>query len=232
MRRSNSLTPPVSLCQSTELWTSQVGFSVGIPESHSICQFHYIKYFQDDLCAKQKPRSFSLSSEHCPPLSPQSSQASSGSGSETQLDETKSFNSDFPGMRGKQRETAVSLSTFTSHLTLILFSPDVGTWLKALRLHKYIWLFAQLSYDEMLALTEEKLEALGVTKGARHKIILSIKKLKDRYNTLCQLEKVCFNLSFYYFTDISFSSSFGPGFLVKITVVLFFYMLHILFFLF
>ncbi|KAL0266899.1 UNVERIFIED_CONTAM: hypothetical protein PYX00_009321 [Menopon gallinae] len=142
VRRSNSLTPPVSLCQSTELWTSQ-----------------------DDLCAKQKPRSFSLSSEHCPPLSPQSSQASSGSGSETQLDETKSFNSDFPGMR------------------------DVGTWLKALRLHKYIWLFAQLSYDEMLALTEEKLEALGVTKGARHKIILSIRKLKDRYNTLCQLEK-------------------------------------------
>ncbi|KAK6621053.1 hypothetical protein RUM43_011357 [Polyplax serrata] len=142
VRRSNSLTPPVSLCQSTELWTSQ-----------------------DDLCAKQKPRSYSLSSEHGPPLSPQSSQASSGSGSETQLDETKSFTSDFPGMR------------------------DVGTWLKALRLHKYIWLFSQLSYDEMLALTEEKLEAAGVTKGARHKIVLSIRKLKDRYNTLCQMEE-------------------------------------------
>lgn len=70
----------------------------------------------------------------------------------------------------------------------------MGTWLKALRLHKYIWLFAQLSYDEMLALTEEKLEAAGVTKGARHKIILSIRKLKDRYNTLCQLEEVSFML--------------------------------------
>lgn len=67
---------------------------------------------------------------------------------------------------------------------------DVGSWLKALRLHKYIWLFAQLSYDEMIALTEEKLEAAGVTKGARHKIILSITKLKDRYNTLCQMEEV------------------------------------------
>ena len=42
----------------------------------------------------------------------------------------------------------------------------------------------------MLALTEEKLEAAGVTKGARHKIILSIRKLKDRYNTLCQMEEV------------------------------------------
>jgi hypothetical protein len=42
----------------------------------------------------------------------------------------------------------------------------------------------------MLALTEDKLEAQGVTKGARHKIILSIKRLKERYNNLCQLEKV------------------------------------------
>lgn len=77
VRRSNSLTPPVSLCHSSvELWTGQ-----------------------DDLCAKQKPRSFSLS-EHVPPLSPQSSQASSGSGSETQLDEGKTFSSEQVGMKG------------------------------------------------------------------------------------------------------------------------------------
>jgi hypothetical protein len=42
----------------------------------------------------------------------------------------------------------------------------------------------------MLALTEEQLAAQGVTKGARHKIIISIRKLRERYNTLCQLEKV------------------------------------------
>jgi len=59
-----------------------------------------------------------------------------------------------------------------------------------LRLHKYAWLFAQLTYDEMLALTEEKLATFGVTKGARHKIVLSVRKLKERYHTLCQLERV------------------------------------------
>ncbi|XP_069690161.1 protein Smaug homolog 1 isoform X2 [Periplaneta americana] len=140
VRRSNSLTPPVSITQTSELWSSQ-----------------------DDLSGRQKPRSFSLSSEHAPPLSPQSSLASSGSGS---LDELRTgFSSDACGMR------------------------DVPAWLKSLRLHKYAQLFAQLSYEEMLALTEEQLAAQGVTKGARHKIIISIRKLRERYNTLCQLEK-------------------------------------------
>lgn len=41
----------------------------------------------------------------------------------------------------------------------------------------------------MMSLTEEKLEGLGVTKGARHKIVLSIRKLRDRHVALCQLEK-------------------------------------------
>lgn len=54
---------------------------------------------QDDLSGRQKPRSFSLSSEHAPPLSPQSSLASSGSGS---LDELRTgFTSDACGMRGE-----------------------------------------------------------------------------------------------------------------------------------
>jgi superoxide dismutase len=58
-----------------------------------------IYLFQDDLSGRQKPRSFSLSSEHAPPLSPQSSLASSGSGS---LDELHTgFSSDACGMRGE-----------------------------------------------------------------------------------------------------------------------------------
>lgn len=143
VRRSNSLTPPVSINQASELWSSQ-----------------------DDLTGRQKPRSFSLSSEHPPPLSPQSSLASSGSGSETHLDDLRQgFVGDASGMK------------------------DVPAWLKSLRLHKYVSLFAQLSYEEMLTLTDEKLAVQGVTKGARHKIILSIRKLKERYHTLCQLEK-------------------------------------------
>ncbi len=41
----------------------------------------------------------------------------------------------------------------------------------------------------MLALTDEQLELQGVTKGARHKIALSIQRLRDRPALLAQLEK-------------------------------------------
>ncbi|KOC60335.1 Protein Smaug like protein 1 [Habropoda laboriosa] len=117
---------------------------------------------------KHKPRSFSVSGDHTSnliglgPLSPQSSCASSGS--EGRLDET-SNRSLASGMR------------------------DVPSWLKTLRLHKYSYLFVTLSYEEMLQLTEEQLAEQGVTKGARHKLALSIAKLQQRYTTLLNLEK-------------------------------------------
>ncbi|XP_068681793.1 protein Smaug homolog 2-like isoform X1 [Montipora foliosa] len=66
---------------------------------------------------------------------------------------------------------------------------DVGSWLKNLRLHKYGSLFSQLSYEEMLGLSEEYLDNKGVTKGARNKILLSIKKLSERGEILSRLEK-------------------------------------------
>lgn len=62
-------------------------------------------------------------------------------------------------------------------------------WLKTLRLHKYSYLFTTLSYEDMLQLTEERLADQGVTKGARHKLALSIVKLQQRYQTLLNLEK-------------------------------------------
>lgn len=40
----------------------------------------------------------------------------------------------------------------------------------------------------MLNLTEESLQAIGITKGARHKLLLSIAKLKERSATLHELE--------------------------------------------
>lgn len=143
IRRSNSLTPPVNhVHASTCEWVTQ-----------------------DDLGPRLKQRSMSLSSEHAP-LSPQSSLASSGSSSETHLDEPRnSFNTEGSGMK------------------------DVPSWLKSLRLHKYSHLFAHMPYEMMLNLTEEQLESMHVTKGARHKIVLSLQKLKDRQNTLKMLEK-------------------------------------------
>ncbi|GFY69232.1 protein Smaug homolog 1 [Trichonephila inaurata madagascariensis] len=99
------------------------------------------------------------------PLSPQSSVTSSGSGSESQKDERDAFNQDGTGMK------------------------DVPCWLKGLRLHKYAYIFKNMSYEEMMSVTEEKLEKMNITKGARHKIVLSIQKLRERQPNLRSLEK-------------------------------------------
>ncbi|XP_055941080.1 protein Smaug homolog 1-like isoform X1 [Argiope bruennichi] len=99
------------------------------------------------------------------PLSPQSSVTSSGSGSESQKDERDAFNQEGTGMK------------------------DVPSWLKGLRLHKYAYIFKNMSYEEMMDITEEKLEKMNITKGARHKIVLSIQKLRERQSNLRSLEK-------------------------------------------
>ncbi|ERE62719.1 putative protein Smaug isoform 2 [Cricetulus griseus] len=46
-----------------------------------------------------------------------------------------------------------------------------------------------MSYEEMMTLTEQHLESQNVTKGARHKIALSIQKLRERQSVLKSLEK-------------------------------------------
>ncbi|XP_063804454.1 protein Smaug homolog 1 isoform X2 [Pseudophryne corroboree] len=68
-------------------------------------------------------------------------------------------------------------------------STNVPAWLKSLRLHKYAALFSQMTYDEMMSLNECQLEAQNVTKGARHKIVISIQKLKERHVLLKSLER-------------------------------------------
>ncbi|XP_069063027.1 protein Smaug homolog 2 isoform X2 [Pleurodeles waltl] len=122
-------------------------------------------------------RSAFISSDHAP-LSPQSSVASSGS-EQTDEQGRNTFQEEGSGMR------------------------DVPSWLKSLRLHKYASLFSQMTYEEMMTLTEKHLESqvsqdsLGrhsinqhnVTKGARHKIALSIQKLRERQSVLKSLEK-------------------------------------------
>lgn len=107
--------------------------------------------------------------EHAP-LSPQSSITSSGSSSDTHHEDgpqpvRNSFLEERSGMR------------------------DVPMWLKTLRLHKYAYLFQQMTYEDMMSLTEEWLESQNVTKGARNKIVLSISKLKERQARLRDMEK-------------------------------------------
>lgn len=116
---------------------------------------------QEDITGRQSTTGV----EHAP-LSPQGSVASSGSEqTEDQVNARNTFQEDGSGMK------------------------DVPTWLKSLRLHKYASLFSQMSYEEMMILTEQHLETQNVTKGARHKIALSIQKLRERQSLLKSLEK-------------------------------------------
>ncbi|GFO35431.1 protein smaug homolog 1-like [Plakobranchus ocellatus] len=113
-------------------------------------------------------------SEHAP-LSPQSSVTSSGSGG-----------SDSHCLQLLEDGPQPSRDNFLEPGSGMR---EVPVWLKSLRLHKYAYLFKQLSYEEMLGITENMLEQQNVTKGARHKIYVSIVKLRERQNLLRQLEK-------------------------------------------
>lgn len=116
---------------------------------------------QESLCPPiSKPRSYSLSNDKALPLKVPLLQTSS---SETRLQELQIQNSSVM-MKG------------------------IVCWLKSLRLHKYSWVFNNLTYDQMLNLAEVDLECMGITKGARHKLLLSIAKLKDRSQLLTELE--------------------------------------------
>lgn len=110
-----------------------------------------------------KPRSYSLSNDKSLPLKSSSIQTSS---SETRLQELQTQSTMLKG---------------------------IVCWLKSLRLHKYSWVFNNLSYEQMLNLTEVDLESIGITKGARHKLLLSIAKLKERSQLLNELETEVMN---------------------------------------
>ncbi|KAI4880324.1 hypothetical protein NFI96_020525, partial [Prochilodus magdalenae] len=130
-----------------------------IPATQTGCGSDWLS--QDDMGGRQGAGG----AEHAP-LSPQGSVASSGSEqTEEQANTRNTFQEDGSGMK------------------------DVPTWLKSLRLHKYASLFSQMSYEEMMVLTEQHLESQNVTKGARHKIALSIQKLRERQSVLKSLEK-------------------------------------------
>ncbi|KAM9853363.1 protein Smaug homolog 2 [Aulostomus maculatus] len=130
-----------------------------IPSSPQACGSEWVS--QDDTGSRQN----FIPTDHAP-LSPQSSVASSGSEqTEDQGSTRNTFQEDGSGMK------------------------DVPAWLKSLRLHKYASLFSQMTYEEMMILTEQHLESQNVTKGARHKIALSIQKLRERQSVLKSLEK-------------------------------------------
>jgi len=50
-------------------------------------------------------------------------------------------------------------------------------------------LFKNMTYEEMLLITEDFLQSVGVTKGASHKLALCIDKLKERAHILNRVEQ-------------------------------------------
>ncbi|RKP19221.1 hypothetical protein ROZALSC1DRAFT_5756, partial [Rozella allomycis CSF55] len=49
---------------------------------------------------------------------------------------------------------------------------DVPAWLRSLRLHKYSPIFEKMNWKSMIYLTDEQLEAMGVSAlGARRKML-------------------------------------------------------------
>jgi len=63
---------------------------------------------------------------------------------------------------------------------------EIREWLKSLRLHKYTKMLLEISYEELLQLSDETLEMKNVTMGARGKILKYISHIRDRPNTLKQ----------------------------------------------
>ncbi|CAF0991050.1 unnamed protein product [Rotaria magnacalcarata] len=63
---------------------------------------------------------------------------------------------------------------------------DVPRWLRHLRLHKYDVFFSKMVYDQMMNLTIDDLKELHITDGACSKMLLHIKKLKERSASLKQ----------------------------------------------
>lgn len=57
-------------------------------------------------------------------------------------------------------------------------SMTVCDWLKRLRLHKYSELFKGKTFDQMLKLSDEDLENLGLTTGARRKLRVNLEILR------------------------------------------------------
>lgn len=128
-----------------------------------------------------KPRSFSLSMESS------RNGVLMSSGSETCLDDySKMTNAHLRFMNNGNNNTSGH-----HHVGM----GNIGVWLKSLRLHKYFWLFTNMSYEQMMEMTEEYLENLGVTKGARHKLVLCIQKLAERVTLLRQIENELVDVS-------------------------------------
>lgn len=96
-------------------------------------------------------------------------------------------------------------STFELKKTIVSqdMDGDVIKWLHYLRLHKYCWFFKELSYLEIETIDEDNIEGLiakvkkdAIVQGAKRKICISTKILRDRPKKFKDLLMVFFYLFF------------------------------------
>ena len=66
---------------------------------------------------------------------------------------------------------------------------EIREWLKSLRLHKYTKILLELTYEELLQITDEALEKRSVTMGARGKILKYVGHIRERPQSLKDLSK-------------------------------------------
>ncbi|XP_074789430.1 protein Smaug homolog 2-like [Athene noctua] len=66
---------------------------------------------------------------------------------------------------------------------------DVPSWLESLGLQEYTALFSQMTYEEMMTLTEHHLESQNVPRGVRQRILLCIQNLRERLRIVRALAK-------------------------------------------
>lgn len=82
-----------------------------------------------------------------------------------------------------------SSSNYSQIISSNIGMVNIPQWLKSLRLHKYNWIFSNLTYESMLSINDDYLLRLNITKGARDKLLMCIGKLKERFGMLCQMEE-------------------------------------------
>lgn len=79
-----------------------------------------------------------------------------------------------------------------------IFYAATHRWLRLHRLHKYLFIFSNLTYEQILAISEENIDNIQtfvglfkMTVGAKNKILREIEELRKRKLILMDILKVC-----------------------------------------
>ena len=124
-----------------------------------------------------------------PPLSSSSSSVQSIVSTHLTGNKSSPNNNEKDREAGIKSKSKIKISKIKFYFSIFCLL-DVSQWLKHLRLHKYTDYFTCMSYDEILALDDDKLVESNITLGARKKILSNIDKLRNRPRRIKELVNV------------------------------------------